>query len=123
MIDLKRLASDKYRVELDPSADDSPRDERPWLWRITCKYGFVGVHGPDTLLAHCNAARVIARLLAVPDVAPRQIGGGEVNCSFPPDRLDAVAEVLGARRRRRLSEEQRERLVAAGQAGRFSRRT
>jgi hypothetical protein len=114
MIDLKALAFDgRYQIDLDPSADQEPRSEWPWLWRIPCRHGFIGVHSADRLLAHCHSSRIAPRLLAVPDVIAKQVGDREVNCVFPPERLHDVAEVLIARRKRRLSAAQRDRVVAA----------
>jgi hypothetical protein len=123
-VDLRELAGDRFKIALDESAVADPtRSERPWLYRIPCRYGFIGVHGADTLLVYCGAARVIPRLLAIPGVIPRQIGDGEVNATFLPDRLDEVADVLQARRRRRLGDEHRQQLAAIGQGSRFGRRT
>jgi hypothetical protein len=113
MINLKDLAGDRFRITLDAAAQQDPsRSERPWLYRIPARYGFVGVSGPDALMAHCHAARVTPRLLAIPGVVARQTGDAEVNATFPPDRLDEVADVLQARRRRRLSPEARGRATA-----------
>ena len=89
-----------------------PGRRRPWLYRLPARYGHVGVHGSDALMAHCHAARVIPRLLAIEGVVVRQRGDVEVNVAFPPYRLDDVAAVLHVRRRRRLSPEARERATA-----------
>jgi hypothetical protein len=112
VIDLHALASERnLKATLDPSAEGEPRSDRPWLWRIPCKYGWIGVHGPATLLAHCNAKFVIPRLLAIPGVVARQRGDREVNATVPPERLDEVAELLQTRKQRRLnfSDEERAR--------------
>jgi hypothetical protein len=109
-IDLKALAGAKYRIALDPSAGAEPsRAERPWYYRIPCKYGFIGVHGPKALMAYCKARLVISRLIALPGVAVKQRGDHEVNVTFPPERLDAVADLLQARRRIILSDAERAR--------------
>jgi hypothetical protein len=121
-IDLKALAGVKYRVTLDPSAAGEPLADRPWFYRIPCKFGFIGVHGPETLMAHCRSRRLFARLLAIPDVTARQRGDREINVTFPPGRLDDVAQLLAARRcRPRLSAERRAELIARGETFRFRR--
>jgi hypothetical protein len=76
---------------------------------MPCKYGFVGVHDPATLAAWTGSSGIIQRLLAVPGVRVHQRGDGEVRVLFGLDQLDAVAELLQPRKRRRtvLNEEQR----------------
>lgn len=118
-IDLRALAGDKFKTVLDESGADVPRPERAWHVRIPCRFGFIGVHGPGALLAHCHTARVIPRLLAIEGLAATQRGDGEVNATFPPGRLDAVAQALGARRQRRLSSEARERATSRLAVNRF----
>jgi hypothetical protein len=44
---------------------------------------------------------------------------GEAVLSFPPELLDLVAQRAGARVKRRLSPEKRERLIKAGKSTRF----
>lgn len=117
-IDLKALAGDRYRLALDPSADAEPRSERAWFVRIPCKRGFISPHGPG-LLAGYGSGRVVARLLAIPGARVHQRGDQEVRVLFGPESLDAVADVLGARRRRRLSPDARERAMANLAASRF----
>jgi hypothetical protein len=105
MIDLKESAGRRYRIVLDPSAEiDGSREERLWFYRIPCKAGFIGVHGENTLMAYCYRLRRLPGLLAIPGDRVRQRGDKEVNVVFPVECIDAVAEVLGARRRRQLSE-------------------
>jgi hypothetical protein len=123
-VDLQTLAAGKYRTNWDPAAaEERCRDERRWLVRIPCRGGsFISVHGPTNLAAYATG-RVARRLVQLDGVTPHQIGDHEARVLFPPDQLDAIAKVLGARRCRRLTDGQRERLVAAGQRSRFSRRT
>jgi hypothetical protein len=109
MFDLKAFAGDRYRVALDPSAEDDPRSERLWLYRIPCRYGFISVHGEDTLAASTDRRGLIRRLVALEGVRVHQRGDREARVLFPPGRLDSVAGLLRARRRVRLSPEERER--------------
>ncbi len=120
MIDLKAFAGQKYRVTLDESADlDGSREERLWCYRIPCKYGFIGVHGPPKLMAFCKATRLFTALLALPGVESRQRGDKELNVTFPVESLDVVADCLHARRRRRVSDAEKARLVAMSAEHRF----
>ncbi len=123
MIDLKKFAGVRYRMTLDESAElDTAHESRTWYYRIPCKYGFIAVHGPETLSASTSRRIMAGRLAALPGVKVRQRGDSEVTITFPPDCLDAVAALLQARRRRQLSPDQRERLVAMGSANRFESR-
>jgi hypothetical protein len=114
MIDLHALAADHYRITLDESyeASDRTRDDRLWCYRIPCKLGHVYVHGPATLGAWTGRRMVVSRLAAVPGVRVRQRGDSEITVVFPADRLDEVAAILKARRRRRLSPEHKAVAVA-----------
>jgi hypothetical protein len=120
MIDLKALAGQNYRLTLDPSAEADPtRAERPWLYRVPAKYGFIGVHGGDALVAYCDRPRLFSALLEIPGARTRQRGDTEIAVLIGPEHLDRAAGILKARRRRRLSPEARERATARLAANRF----
>ena len=86
MIDLKRLADDRgLRRSLDPTAEiDRSRESRPWLCRIPCRFGWIGVHGETVLSAFCPRPRIWPKLLAIPEVKIRQRGDRELTVVFPP---------------------------------------
>jgi hypothetical protein len=110
MLDLKALAGDRYRISLDPSAEiDTCRENRVWYYRIPARNGFISVHGPDTLAGFTHRKGVIPRLCAIEGVRVYQRGDSEARILFDPSRLDAVADVLKARKRVRLSPEDRQR--------------
>jgi hypothetical protein len=124
LIDLKALAGAlNLRVTLDElvSIEDEPRLARPWLWQVPCRYGHVCVWSTDALAAYCRANRLRPRLLAVPGARAVQLGDRECTIVFPAAELGTVTGILGARRRRVLSPEQRDRLVAAGERTRIPR--
>jgi hypothetical protein len=113
--DLVSLAGKRYRITLDPSVqDDSSKAERRWLCRIPCKYGFISIHGPDTLAAFANTSIMAGKLVAVSGVKVHQRGDREVRVLVAPDMLDAIADLLRARRKRQVSEAERDRLAAIG---------
>jgi hypothetical protein len=116
MIDLRKLAGDRFKITLDPSADSEPRSERLWYYRVPCEYGWIGIHGPKTLLAHCNAKGVIPRLLAIPGVVAHQRGDDEVNAIVPPEQFERVARLLQARKRRKMNFSAEDRARRAGLA-------
>jgi hypothetical protein len=121
-IDLKALAGNRYRITLDESAAGEPLADRPWSYRIPCKYGFISVHGPGTLAAWTGSRLKIASLAEAPGARVHQRGDREIRVLFTPDRLDEIARLLGARRRRpRLSEEHRAKLAAGSEPFRFRR--
>ena len=124
MIDLKELAGKRYRVALDKSRSDEPsREERLWLYQIPCQRGHIGVWGENTLSAWTDRTPTSKRLEAIPGVKVVQRGDRELQVTFGPERLDAVAELLKARKKRQLTDEQREKLVARGKAALISLRT
>jgi hypothetical protein len=102
---------------------DTDRETRLWCYRIPCKYGFISVHGPATLAAWTGSPKMVAKLVALDGVRVHQQGDREIRVLFPSERLDAVAELLRARRKRQVSEATRQRLIEVGAAGRFSRHT
>jgi hypothetical protein len=113
VIDLKARFGRTYHVTLDPSASqDTSTEERAWHYRIPCRYGFISVHGPETLAAWTGGGRMIARLIAIPGVRVHQRGDREVRVLFGPEALPAVADLLRARRRIQLSPEERQRRAA-----------
>ena len=124
MINLKDLADDRYRTVLDESyQDDTARQSKLWYFRIPCQHGFISVHGSETLAAWTGSPRMVEKLIAIPEVEVHQRGDSEVRVLFGPDRLDDVASVLKARRKRKISEAERQRLATVGKAHLFPRRT
>ncbi|MDX6768929.1 MAG: hypothetical protein SF051_05310 [Elusimicrobiota bacterium] len=106
MTNLKEQFGDRYKVR-DDGTDDSDRKERPWCLEIPCRYGAIYPHSGDgRLAARADSARMSKRLeaLGYPVV---QRGDQELVCVFPPADLERVADVLQARRRRKLTAEQR----------------
>lgn len=114
MVDLKAIAKDaSYRVCLDESViGDRERANRVWYYRVSCRYGHIFVHSESELGAYTDHSRVMSRLEAIPGVRVRQRGDLEMSVAFEPSCLEVVASLLQARRKRRVSEEERQRLRA-----------
>src|SRR5438067_1055735 len=108
MIDLKKQYGDTYRISLDEAATilgQSTADRR-WLQQIPCKYGHIFINGTETLGAYAAGRLIPGRLAALPGVRVHQRGDTEVSVVFPPEAFPAVAELLQARKRRKVSVEQ-----------------
>lgn len=111
MIDLKATYGDTFRITLDESAKSpgTSREDKLWCYRIPCRRGHIFVHGENTLGAYCDRRLIRKRLAALPGVRVHQDGDRETTVTFDPALLPKVAELLQARRRVRLSPEERQR--------------
>jgi hypothetical protein len=114
----------RFRFGWDPAyyaeRPDFRQIESPWLTRVRCRHGFIGPHGGRRLMASTTRRR--RALTALPNVTPHQVGEGEVVVTFDVANIEAVAEVLGAYRPRRLSDATRARLRRQGFQPRTQRR-
>jgi hypothetical protein len=109
MIDLKGIASHRWRISYDESCDlpGCTREDKLYGARLTGKHGHVFVQGREVLGAYIRLhGDRLNRLLAVPASKLMQLSDREASVSFPPEHLETVAEILKLRRRRRVSEEQ-----------------
>jgi hypothetical protein len=125
MIDLRRDHEKTYRIVYDPSvqAPASTREDRLYAARIACKYGHIGVWGPDLLSASTDRRLVMSRLAALPFVRVVQTGDAELQVVFPPEpaNVTQVAQLLRAYRRKQVSDAERARLAAMSAAHGFRR--
>lgn len=122
-IDLRATFGKTFKLTDDPSlaaeCSDRRSTERAWLTRIPCANGgFIAPHGGRRLQAFAMSRR--RRLCALPCVTVHQESADEAIVTFDVADLETVASVLGAKRRRRLSDDQRARLKTAGARTRFS---
>jgi hypothetical protein len=108
MIDLKAAYGGTYRIALDQSATipGQSRADRLWLLQIPCRYGHIYVHGIETLGAYAAGRLIAGKLAALRGIRVHQRGDSEVTVVFPPEEFPAVASLLQARKRRRVSDEQ-----------------
>lgn len=111
-INLRETYGDRYRIAHEESyAAEHPQfraEEEPWLQVIPCRHGHIYPGGGDLLMVSTSfRGRIAHRLMALPFAEVVQDGSDGVNATFPADRLDEVAEIMGARRRRVMSPEQR----------------
>ncbi len=105
-IDLAERFGRRYRIGYEAQAADWPPADRPWLARIACRYGHVGVQGGERLHAFTDRPVIGARLRQLAFVEHAQ-GDAEVRVVFHVDHLAEVLAILKPYRRRQLTAEQR----------------
>jgi hypothetical protein len=112
-VNLRERFGRRYRVEYEESyyAQYGPhaRTDDPWLQIIPCRRGHICPWGPSTLAASTNGRGPTARkLIALPGVTLWQDASDGVTVLFPVEMFDEVAELMKPRRRRQMTEEQRQ---------------
>jgi hypothetical protein len=90
-----------------------------WYYQITGKQGHIFPHDENTIGVFTNRHSVRAKLMAILGACMHQNGYRECTVLVPLDRLDDAVEAIKARKRRKLSEEHRAKLVTAGAKTRF----
>jgi hypothetical protein len=106
MIDLS-----KYRVEREEGAERGD----PFGDIVPGRYGHIYRHGLATLGVATTGRRLVPKLRRLATLV--QDGSDGANLVFAADKLAAVARLIGARRKRRLSADHAAKL-AAGKAER-----
>ena len=123
-VNLKERFGKRFKVGYEESYyvehGDQAWVDDPWLQMILCRYGHVFPHGGNMLAASTDkAGRTARKLKALPGVIVHQDGDDGVTVLFPMERFDEVAAIMLPKRRRRLSEAAKVRLVEAGAKTRF----
>lgn len=114
-INLKERFGQKYKVTYEESyyaerTIDSLVD--PWMMILLCRNGHICPWG-DSLLAACTKTNgpVANRLRKLSFVTVAQDGADGVNVLFDVKHFDKIAAIMLPRRRRTLSEEQKQKCV------------
>jgi hypothetical protein len=119
-VNLKEQFGKKYRVTYEESyhADRGAgaRIADPWLLIVPCRYGHIFPHGTDTLAASVDGHPTVAGMLRrLPCCQIHQDGDfGELTVIFGVADFAKVARIMRPRRRRVISEAERDRLRAMG---------
>ncbi len=118
-VNLKKVFGDRYRITRDDSyfaeRGESARAEDPWLQVVPCQHGHIYPYGGQMLVAStAKRGRVARELLALAVTTLFRDGDDGLDVLFHVSHFEQVAELLKPRRRRRLSEAQRERLANMG---------
>lgn len=115
-INLRERFGQRFKVTMEESFHaERDRGDDPALQIIQGRRGHVYPWDGTRLAANTTKAGGIARRLkTLPWVEVYTEGSDGVTVLFPVDRLDQVADLLLLKRRRRVSEQERERLAAIG---------
>ena len=113
-VNLTERFGDFFKIGFDPAYDPKhrPRDKLdPWYMLICCYRGEVYPHGGDTLVVEVEGRPIIRNRLAALDCTTvHQKGDNFGAFRFHVDDFDAVAEIVLPRKRRQVSEAEKERL-------------
>jgi len=116
-INLRERFGRRYRTGFDDAAGN--RDD-PWMMTIPGRFGTIYPHGRDRLAVEVDGhPRIAKQVAAIPGIVLHQDGDDEKTFVFPVDLFDQVAAIVEPKRVKRLTDEQRARLVEAGQLYRF----
>lgn len=121
-IDLRATYGRTFRYVTDPSHGAERPEyravERPWLTCIDCRKGFIYPYGG------CTPRRSTRRqLAALPFMAVDLWGDSEAILVFDAQHVDEVAAIMGAKRRRQVSEAQCAVLARARELAQAGRKT
>jgi hypothetical protein len=115
-INLKELFGKRYKVVYEEAYDaehgeNAYREDR-WLMIMLCQNGHICPWGGSTLAACTSKAGSIAkRLKALPFTSVAQEGDDGANVLFDIEHFAEVAKIIKPRRRKQLSEEQKQQLT------------
>ena len=110
-MNLKEVFSKHYRV-VDDGTDDPVREERVWCQEIRGRYGVIYPYGQDGSLGVTVFSRKMAcKLREDFGLETIQQWDREATLKFPPSLIHQVAGMIKAKKRRQLSQEQRENLL------------
>ena len=102
---LQALFGGHWRVDQEEtywaSHARKPATADPWLMLIPCRHGHICPWGEDTLAACTNnRGPITKRVSELPFTKDVQDGSDGINATFPVDRFDEVAKIMGAKRKR-----------------------
>jgi hypothetical protein len=115
-IDLKTLAAGRFRLFYDEAAlIEQGGKKDPWYRVIPCRYGQIYPYS-DTLLAiHSKGTGVRQKLQAIEGLTVRNwADDGEAIFLFAPALFDRVTEIAKPKRKRKLSDSHKAKLIEAG---------
>lgn len=113
-VDLKECFGKKYRIGHDPAAEIEPGGMHdPWLYTIRCQFGEIYPYGREKLAFHCTGTIIRQKIKeAFPDMeVSNWSDDGEAIFIFHVDRLLEIAKFAKPRRKRQVSESERQRLA------------
>ncbi len=106
-IDLRARFGQRWRIDYEQP--HTSRTSDPWYQKIRCTHGHICPWGGDQLAACTNKRGPIAgRLQRLSFTEVAQAGDDGSNVVFPVDHFEEIAKIMRPKRRRRMSEEQRQ---------------
>lgn len=129
-MNLAKLTDNRFKIALDESwyvgRSEIHSTDRIWYEQIPCIGGaFIGVYSLSPLTLQLwtprpkNSKAVWEAIKDIPGVRADFAFDGEAVIYFPLELLQQVAELAGARKRRRLSPEHKARLAESNKDYRF----
>jgi hypothetical protein len=130
-MNLRELTDNRYKMVLEETwhfeLPEVRSSDQIWYEQIPCEGGaFIAVNSLNPLFLELytprpkNVKRIWYAIKGVVGVRADFLFEGEARLFFPLEALTQVAALAEARRRRRLSEEQRVKLIEAGKVHRLS---
>lgn len=111
-INLREEFGDRFRISFDPVYDPKgrPRDKLdPWMMQIPCRRGVIYPYGGNLLAVEIDGHSVTRkRLRRLDGIAVHQDGDDGTTFLFDVEQFEQVAELVLPKRRRQLTEAQRE---------------
>jgi len=122
-VNLKERFGKKYRIGHDPAAKHEPGGmSDPWMFTIRCQFGEIYPYGGEKLAFHCTGSIVRQKIKeAFPDMEiSNWSDDGEAIFIFYVEEFPKVAKFAKPRRRRQVSESEKQRLAKIGRETQFS---
>jgi len=113
-IDLRTVAGKRYQVEYEES-HRGKRDD-PWLLIIPCQRGHVYVFSSELLGVATDGRKIAQRIAKLPGAEIWQEADDGMNVLFPLKAFPQVAKLVKPKRKRKLTEKQRNRRASQGTA-------
>ena len=109
-IDLKEKFGKQYKIGYDPAVEVGESKHDPWNYLILCKHGNIYPYSAKKLAFYCIGSGIRKKLHKEhPDIEVYNWSDdGEAIFPFFLDQFDLIAKYAKPRRKRRLSEEQKQ---------------
>ncbi len=104
--DFMRRLGEPFRLRVKPDVEGWPI--------IPGRYGQIEWVDEEQIAVFTDRRLIRSRLLAVPGVRPHQVGDTELRALAPPEALETLAGITQARKRRIVTEAQRQKLAEIG---------
>ena len=121
--DLRALYGARFQITFDEAAEGHSDRKDPWLMQILCQGRDLVIypHGEGLLAVQCDRHPFVAKQLVALGLRLIQDGDHEKTFVFPIELFEKVAAIVKPRKRRVLTEQQREAIRARLIPYRFAR--